>query len=363
MEAYDIKKYIYNNDKIEYVLSELGMHHIKSHDNGRYYTCGMPTGGNTKSTVVYCDNEYFNVEAYTRDIIDKYGNSDLISLVCFVKKCYFTNANKWLCDILGLNYYSDGKEELPESLKWTEMIQKMCSNSNNEEDDDELLNPISENILNYYKPYVNDIFKNEGISYYTQRLFEIGFDPETLRITIPIRDEIGTLVGIKGRLYHKEVAAWEQKYIYLERCSKSRILYGLHLTMPFIKEFNKVIVVESEKSVLKLWEYGYPYAVAIGGHKLSKTQVEKLTRLGVDEIILCYDEDAYRYIDKNGEKIKLKGKDFKNNYKKEINKFIPQQKVSIMVDIKGNILDFKESPADNKDKFDILYKDRKNIER
>lgn len=35
----------------------------------------------------------------------------------------------------------------------------MCNNSNETEDDEPLRKPINKNILNYYKPYVNDISK------------------------------------------------------------------------------------------------------------------------------------------------------------------------------------------------------------
>ena len=42
----------------------------------------------------------------------------------------------------------------------------------------------------------------------------------------------------------------------------------------------------------------------------------------------------------------------------EINKFIEQQRVSVMVDISGDILDKKESPIDNIDKFKKMYENR-----
>ena len=42
----------------------------------------------------------------------------------------------------------------------------------------------------------------------------------------------------------------------------------------------------------------------------------------------------------------------------EINKFIEQQRVSVMVDIMGNILRKKESPIDNIEKFKTMYDNR-----
>lgn len=345
MDAQAIKEYIIINDKIEYVLEQLGCHSIKL--GNEYYSCAFPNGDNKKGMLVYIDNLY--VHSQTKNIKDKYGTSDIITLTCFIKDMYFTNALKWLTDILGLDYYKEEQDEIPLSLQLTRMLMDM--NEGIEDINDIKLKPISETILNYYRSCVNDLFFNDGVSYATQKEFEIGFDLSTLRYTIPIRDELGTLVGVKGRFYKKDDG--EEKYIYLEPCSKSKILYGLYKTMEYIKEKNEVIVVESEKSVLVLWSKGIRNVVAIGGHDLSKKQVEKITRLGVSEVVLAYDEDVNRLED---------GKINKADYLKEANKFIEQIKVSAMVDINGNLLDKKESPCDDMDKFYKLYNERKVLQ-
>lgn len=351
MEAQDIKNYIYENDRIEYVLEQLDMHHIKQHDNGRYITCGFPDGDNNKSCVVFCDTEYYNVDAYTRNIEDKFGNSDLISLICFVKDIYFTESLKWVCDILGLDYYKDVDEEIPDSLKLTKMLLEMNKTGDCQIEDDKL-KPINEKILNYYYPYVNKMFKKDGVSYEVQKMFEVGYDLQTNRITVPIRDELGTLVGVKGRLYKDKICEDECKYLYIEPCAKNKILYGLYITMPYIKKQKKVIVVEPEKGVQQLISNNIFNAVAIGGHKLSKQQRIKLTRLGIEEIILAYDQDVGRKED---------GSVDMSFYKKEAEQFVEGIKISALIDIKNNILSEKESPCDNIDKFNQLYNNRLTI--
>ena len=291
INAQEIKEYIYENDKIEYILQELDMQGIKV--CGNYIQCGFPIsldGKSKKSCVIYHTNDFLNVEAYTRDIKDEYGRSDIINLVCFVKSLYFTESLKWICDTLGLDYYSDPNEDLPESLKWTKMVMEV---SKGEKEKVERLKPINEKILDYYYKLGSVKFKKEGLSYSTQRIFEVGYDLISDRITIPIRDELGTLVGVKGRRIDSKTDMGD-KYIYLEPCAKSQILYGLNLTKKYIKEKSEVIVVESEKSVMKLWDYGIKNAVAVGGHDLSRTQVEKLSRLCCNEIIICYDQDVHR---------------------------------------------------------------------
>lgn len=347
MTPQEIKNHIIVTEKIEYLLEELECHHIKSHDNNRYITCGMPDGDNTKSTTIFTDN--LKVIANTRDIEDEYGNSDIISLVIFVKKLYFSQALKWICDIVGLDYYNENDIEIPKSLQILNMINDMNKNVNLEED--VALKPINENILETYFPYWNRLFLNDGIDIFTQAEFEIGIDLDSRRITIPIRDEIGTLVGVKGRLINKD-SSGDDKYIYLERCSKTKILYGLFKSMQYAKELDEIIIVESEKNMIYLWSKGIKNVVAIGGHSLSKTQVEKVIRIGIKSVVLCYDQDVARLEN---------GKLDKEYYNKEASKFINGISVYAMVDVNNTILKEKESPSDAIETYLKMYEERKLI--
>lgn len=343
MEAQELKERIIIDEKIIDILEALGMHSIK--DKGNYITCGMPDGNNPKSTVIYKDN--LHVEAYTRNIKDAYGHSDIISLVSFVNNTYFTESIKWICDVCGYDYYG---QEVPQSrlAAWVRNMWKVAKEGKC--DDDEKLLPINEDILHYFGRYGNPLFYKEGISYETQWEFELGYDLYYHMVTIPIRDELGFLVGVKGRLFKEVVEDWESKYFYIQPCAKSKVLYGLHKTKPYILEKKEVIVFEAEKSVMKAWSHGIRNTVAIGSHCLSDTQVQKLTHLGVD-IVIAYDE---------GVEIDPKtGKVDKNFYRKEFDKFLSSQKVYCIYDKSKKILDKKESPIDDIDKWYRLYNEYK----
>jgi len=302
----------------------------------------MPDGDNPTSTTIY-NNENLNVVAYTRNIADNFGASDLISLVCFVKKMYFSHALKWLCNLIGLDYYHSTEEELPESIRWTRMLLKMQSHSDDDDEESTTLKPIDEHILSYYyqKPIIQWI-QHESIFADTQVEFEIGFDLRSERITIPIRDEIGNLVGVKGRLYLREPSDRLPKYLYLEQCAKSKILYGLHKTYEFIKQDGFVVVCESEKGVLQLWSHGYKNAVSVGGHKFSKFQVEKITRLNVD-VVVAFDKGITE-----------------PDILQECAKFLDCIEVYYLMD-KGDLLEEKESPMDDFDKFQTLMENNKYL--
>lgn len=347
MNASELKRYIYEEEKVVTILESLGCHHISS--NLQYTSCGMPDGDNTKSTIIYND-EFLGVQAYTRNIKDRYGNSDILSLVGFInKEENFSKVIKWTCDVLGLDYYSDTIDDVPESIKWTKWMLQMASGETEEEKS--YLKPINPKILSYYIKASHKMLSDEGVPPSVQDFFEVGYDLHSHRITFPIRDELGTLVGVKGRAINEMQG---DKYIYLEPCAKSHVLYGLYQNYESIKKLNQIIIVESEKSVMKLFQNGYFNAVAIGGHQLSKSQVEKITRLNLDEVIICYDEEVGRLED---------GTIDKNTYKDEVSKFIKQQKVSLMVDFNKSLLLDKESPADNIEKFKKLYENRVKIKR
>ncbi|KNB70206.1 hypothetical protein [Brevibacillus reuszeri] len=90
MDIQELKERIIIEEKIETILEELGMHSIRPHTD--YFTCGMPSGDNKKSTVVYKNNLY--VDAHTRSITDQYGVSDIISLVTYIRGTYFSESVK-----------------------------------------------------------------------------------------------------------------------------------------------------------------------------------------------------------------------------------------------------------------------------
>ena len=331
MDIESLKENILENDLIPVVLEGVGCHHLKHRDG--FYQCANPDGDNTTAVCVY-ENTNLTTINYTRDITNGRKGSDLISLVEFYKNETFPHAIKWICDVLDIDYYSNPEDELPESLKLTKMLLDLQENDNVEEEE-KPLKPISERILSYYKPYVNNMFLEDNVGYDTQSEFEIGYDEESNRITIPIRDDLGNLVGVKARYFYRKVPEDTMKFIYLEKCARSQILYGLYKTINFIKQKKRVFVVEAEKGVQQLWDAGYQESVATGGKKITQCQINKLTRLCVP-IIFVFDKDV--------EKEELDS----------IAKcFIDEVEIYALID-KDDILSEKESPTDNIEKFEQL---------
>lgn len=332
MDIEILKEHILENNFIPTILEELGCHHIRKKDG--YFQCANPDGDNTTAVCVY-ENTNLTTINYTRDISNgKNIHTDLISLVEFYKNESFPYAVKWICDVLDIDYYSNLDEDLPKSLQLTKMLVEMQSVDTDTETE-KPLKPIPEKILSYFEPYVNDMFCEDGVGYDTQVEFEIGYDEFTNRITIPIRDDLGNLVGVKARYFYRQVPEDEQKFMYIEKCAKSQILYGLYKTINFIKKAQRVFVVEAEKGVQQLYDKGYFETVAIGGSKISKSQIDKLTRLCVP-IIFVFDKDIT-----------------KEELDNIASRFIDGTEVYTLIDTIG-ILNEKESPTDDISKFEQL---------
>ena len=332
MDIEILKEHILENNFIPTILEELGCHHIRKKDG--YFQCANPDGDNVTAVCVY-ENTNLTTINYTRDISNgKNIHTDLISLVEFYKNETFPYAVKWICDVLDIDYYSNLDEDLPKSLQLTKMLIEMQS-VDTEAETEKPLKPIPEKILSYFKPYVNDMFNEDGVSYDTQAEFEIGYDEFTNRITIPIRDDLGNLVCVKARYFYRQVPEDEQKFMYIEKCARSQILYGLYKTINFIKKAQRVFVTEAEKGVQQLYDKGYFEAVATGGSKISKSQIDKLTRLCVP-IIFVFDKDIT-----------------KEELDDIASRFIDGTEVYALIDTIC-ILNEKELPTDNISKFEQL---------
>lgn len=334
MDIARLKEYIVENNLIETILSDLDCGNIKYHSSGNYFTASNPDGNNKQAIVVYA-NESLHCNNYTRQIKKDGTSADLFDLVCYIKDLTFFEGLKYVCSTVGIEYYHDFSEDIPESLLITQLILDMSGSK--PEDEDKPLKPINPCILTYYKNYVNDMFLKDNISYETQQEFNIGYDEQTNRITIPIFSEIGDLVGVKGRLFKENLDEYDLKYLYLEPTSRARVLYGLNKTIDHIKSSGRVYVVEAEKGVLQGYTYGTKNIVATGGKEFSKTQIEMLTRLSV-QIVLCLDKDVT--------KLEIEAL---------ANKFADGVPIYYIYD-EDNILDEKESPTDNPEKWEHLIK-------
>lgn len=290
----DIKKQIYEDDRIIEVLELLGCKYI--HNENGFIAGSLPSGNNRRSVQVR-NNEKLNSHIRSRGISgDIYTIVSYIKFECNSKDEFDSNlpeAKMWIVDNLGYHDLlrknkNKNKKEKKDYNSWLHDLKKKRKKKNSCEDIKPNV-PIPEDVLNDYLMLPYKKWIDEGISYDTQMEFEVGFDWETKRIITPVRNMVGELIGVKGRAMNDED---ERKYLYIEQMNKSIELFGLHKTLPYILEKKEIILFEGYKSVMKSWQFGYRNCASIEGDNISDAQVQLIKGLGLDvKVVLCLDKD------------------------------------------------------------------------
>lgn len=147
-----------------------------------------------------------------------------------------------------------------------------------------------ESILDDYLKVPNVRFQRDHISLEAQMEFGISYDVNTDRIVIPIRDQHGSLMGVKGRRNYETDNEDDPKYLYLVPCQMSKTLFGYSTNYSSMYG-STIMVFESEKSVLQCASYGYRNAVALGSNSLSEYQAKMILSLNPQKVIFMLDND------------------------------------------------------------------------
>lgn len=112
------------------------------------------------------------------------------------------------------------------------------------------------------------------------------------RITFPICDPTGAVIGFSARKYKEET--FGGKYINTAETplfKKSRVLFGLHHSRRRIAKERKAIVVEGQIDALRLIALGFNITVAGQGTAFGETHAKELMALGLNEVYLAMDSD------------------------------------------------------------------------
>jgi DNA primase len=109
------------------------------------------------------------------------------------------------------------------------------------------------------------------------------------RVTFPIRDGSGRILGFGGRT----LGSQHPKYLNSPESSlfhKSQVLYGLFETRQAIREAERIVIVEGYLDALALVEAGIGHAVASLGTALTAAQL-RLARRFAPEVVAFFDGD------------------------------------------------------------------------
>lgn len=161
---------------------------------------------------------------------------------------------------------------------------------------DELLPEYPPSVLDQYDFACNKRFLKDGISLKTQRAFHLMYDKESSRIAIPLYDELGRLIGVKGRINDDSVDDWVPKYLYLKECQASKYLFGYYQNYGELFGHD-VVIGESEKMVMQAYSFGIRNVVGLGSNNLSEKQAYLILQLNPKRVIFALDEGLdYEYV-------------------------------------------------------------------
>ena len=245
--------------------------------NGREIRCAREEGSNPTAVVIrLTQNENLLVKDYELNTV-----LDLINYLIKIKGASFKDVMNAIKQELHLDSIYNYKRK---KGLFGGLYDNLSRNN-----DEISVTTYPEKILKYYGNSPNLLWLRDGISLSTQRKWSIGYDVSSQRITLPIRTSTGEIMAIKGRL-NGEPEEFEPKYLYLEQGPMSQTLFGYSENYSSLYE-NDVLVVESEKSVLKLDSWGYNNVVALGSNSLSTTQAKLLMSLNPKSVVFLLDKN------------------------------------------------------------------------
>lgn len=261
-------------ESIEHILSTFGFDKIRI--DHKEIRCAYEQGSNPTAVVIRLqDNENLFVKDYGRNL-----SLDLINYLVKSKNIPF----KDVMNVIKQELHLDSIYNYKKKVGLFGGIYSNISRSNGDID----VKTYPEEILEQYGNTPCLLWLRDGISLETQRKWGVGYCVESQRITLPIRTSTGEILAVKGRCNYVP-DEFEPKYLYLIQGPMSQTLFGYSENYSSLYE-NDVIVVESEKSVLKMSSWGYNNVVALGSNSLSTTQAKLLMSLNPKSVIFMLDK-------------------------------------------------------------------------
>ena len=275
----------------------------------------------------------------------------------------FSQAVKYVASITNKMFYSntDNEEDTSYIINDWEWINKF-KNIKRQHSIPQL-SEINEHILEIFCPYPHELWLNEGISRETMQKYQISYWGKENKIIIPHRDIDGRLIGIRGRALNKEEVDAGYKYMPINIEGKElkhtlgNNLYGLCQNEEAIRRLGKLVIFESEKSVMLCDTYYHQnnFSVAVCGSNITDTQCRLIRNLGVNEVMIAFDKE---FTDPDSKAAEAYGNKIINKAKR----LTPYFTVYVIWDNLG-LLEVKDSPADKgKEVLEKLMKNKIEIQ-
>ena len=281
--------------------------------------------------------------------------------------CSTYQSLKWLCNELGVefNFKEEVKQVNTNIYKWQNTLLKYTKNKNKNIE----LRVYNKKILNYFPKIYHTDWIDYGISEEVLDKYNIGWYNYKQQITIPCYRQNGDLIGIRVRNMNPEI---DIKYKPLELLDgtefnfpTNEVFYGENFNRTNIERTRSVILVESEKTVMKFEDwYGEENNICLGlyGSVLSNSKLRKLLSWGCNTFYIALDSDFTEVTYSNDKNKLTEYEKFEKKVMKIYNKLKPYGKVYVIYNNLGFKDCYKFSITDyEKEQFEQLWKKKEEI--
>ena len=279
-----IKHKIYEEDKTEYILEQLGCTHIKYEQGKSLIVAKLP---DKFDSINHRSVQIKIGEKLTSYIRSKNIQGDIFNIVQYIQDCDLSQSKYWLCNILGYDInFKNYKPKKDWNSKLHDIQRKRRNKLNGLEND-----ILPEITMLQFADIPSYEWWMQGINYKAQCEFEVKLDGISGddKIVFPIRDENNKLLTVKARFTEEfEHKHKDMKYFYIYSYNKQLNLYNLNKAKDYIDK--EVYVFEGEKSCMLAWQWGIKNCVAIQGNQISPVQIHKLLQLKC-KINFVFDKD------------------------------------------------------------------------
>lgn len=312
---------------------------------------------------LYCYKSNFNFVEYHISM-DTFDIFELVKqrkhLLGF--KYSFVDCIKFVCDTIHIDFNSNSI-----SLNTEDFVNSNLKRFTNHNDKTEL-QIYDDTILNKFENWYHQSWIDDHISIETMDKYNIKYYDFGNQIIIPCYNIENQLIGIRARNLDPNATA---KYIPYKdingtwyKFNVGSTFFGLNHNYEAIQKMKKVIICESEKSVMQGDTYFHDNNIILGmyGSAMTKWKKSILLELGIEELIIAIDFD-YKEESYSNQKIYEPLTDweiYENKVYKIADMFKGWCKVSVIIDYtpehqKDCVTDY------SKEKFIKLYKERINI--
>lgn len=228
-----------------------------------------------------------------KEVFNCYGcgkTGGIVELVSYMKEISFRKAKEYL------------EERFNVRKKSISSNRKTIKRYGDESRTEELSERDSGTVLPMFAlaPYksgkvCHDYLLRRGFSKPICRTFKLGWDSSRCRITIPIFNRKGNLLGFlartvleKGERGYKKLYGDTDKYL-VDNFKRSLTLFPVNLFPAY--EVDTAIIVEGSLDAMWMHQQGFTNTLALLTSKISKEQIKLLHSLHIRKIIFMLDND------------------------------------------------------------------------